>query len=83
MRRKVTEKAEDPLVKRLNVIINLMLQRIETQDDGKDIKRKQIKLLKDMKLSNTEIANLLGKSEGYIRSALTKTKKGNKRKKSR
>lgn len=85
MGKEASEKTRDPVVKRLDVIINLILQEVGTQDDNEEEqrKRKQIKMLRDVGLSNTEIAQILGKSESYISSALSKMKKATKKQKSR
>lgn len=85
MGKEAAEKTRDPVVKRLDVIINLMLQAIEAQSGNEEEqrKRKEIKMLNDAGLSNAEVAQILGKSEGYIGSALSKLKKATKKQKSR
>ena len=70
---------ENAIVKRLNIIIHLLLNQAEPKG-ADETARAEIKMLKDLGLTNVEIAAILGKTESYISSALSKLKKKKKKK---
>lgn len=69
---------EGAIVKRLNIIIHLLLRQVEPKDTAESA-RTEIKMLRDLGLTNVEIATVLGKSEGYISSALSKLREKTKK----
>ncbi|MCP4364593.1 MAG: hypothetical protein GY800_04770 [Planctomycetes bacterium] len=89
MSKKRTKSTESPnqvtnqeaIVKRLDIIIHLLLKQAETKDTDESARATEIKMLRDQGLTNIEIAAVLGKTESYISSALSKLKNKKKKRK--
>jgi hypothetical protein len=62
--------------KLLRVIVALLLKR---KDDGTLTLKQQIKILNDLQLKPTEIAEILGRSNTYINKELSGIRKGEKK----
>jgi len=63
----------DDVLKRLDILIYILLRQEKLQEmTGRD----HIGLLTSLGLRDIEIANILGKSRGYIASERTKIRKG-------
>lgn len=73
------EESEEKIVKRLNVVINLLIELVK----GESSAREKIKLLNDAGFDYKEIASVLNKDKSYIAVELTTLKNKNKKIKER
>ena len=69
---KEKNKGYEDVIKRLDALIRINLRQSQTQEMTA---RDQINLLNSIGLSYSEIARILGKSEGYVASEISINKK--------
>ena len=67
------EKFQERLLRRLDVLIGLMLER--SDPEGKHTMTAKVQKLKSYGLSNTEIAAVVGKTGAYVSASLAMAKK--------
>lgn len=72
--KKVSENPNEPIIKRLNVLINLAILK-DIRGKKTLTARDYISILDSMGLRYLEIAEIFGKSPSYIASELTQLKK--------
>ena len=69
------EENGEKIVKRLNIVINLLIDMVKGESSSRD----KIKLLNDAGLSYKEIASILNVKSNYVAVELTTLKKKNKK----